>query len=57
MLVKHAGSLTEPIRSVPIPNGDAQELMSAASPPEEPPGDLLVSYGFLVMPTTVFSVS
>jgi len=48
--VKQAGERTEPPRSLPIPIGEHLALIAADSPPEDPPGYLVVSHGFYVLP-------
>lgn len=43
--------------SVPRPNVDAQDAISAASPPLDPPTVRRTSYGLLVIPIRLFLVS
>src|SRR5689334_16679412 len=54
---KCAGTRIDPERSLPIPAGERQAAMAAASPPLEPPGVLFGSYGLFVRPKTGLSVS
>ena len=52
MPVKWAGILRLPPISVPRPRIDPPPAISAASPPEDPPGVLLWSWGLRVLPYT-----
>ncbi len=45
-----AGNLTDPAVSVPIAAEQRSAATAAELPPLEPPGSLLWSYGFLVVP-------
>jgi hypothetical protein len=57
MPVYKAGIRTDPPKSVPSPIGEAHDEITLLSPPDEPPGDLRKSYGFLVMPFITLYVS
>ena len=48
--VSAAGWRIEPPVSVPVQNGASRAAIAAADPPEEPPGTLVVSQGFLTGP-------
>ena len=54
---KCAGRRTLPAASLPSPNGDPQAAISAASPPLDPPGVRVKSYGLLVRPKIRLSLS
>ena len=49
---KAAGVLKLPPTSVPSPRIDPPEAIKAASPLDDPPGDLVLSYGFVVIQYT-----
>jgi len=53
----HAGVLTDPPKSVPSPKGDALDPSNAPSPPEDPPGYLVLSHGLRHLPYNLFIVS
>ena len=53
---KAAGVLRLPPTSVPSPRIDPPEASNAASPLEEPPGDLDLSKGLVVVPYTGFEL-
>jgi hypothetical protein len=50
-----AGTLMLPPISVPIDNGAHLDAISPASPPDEPPVDLVLSNGFYAHPQILFS--
>ena len=52
-----AGTLIEPPESLPIPIGESNAAIAAASPPLDPPGVRVRSHGLLVLPNTLLSVS
>ena len=54
---KCAGSLIPPAESVPNPRKDDPEATMTADPPDAPPGVLVLSRGFKVLPKTGFAQS
>lgn len=56
MFVKDAGVRNDPPMSEPSPAGWIPAAMTAATPPEEPEADLVMSLGFTVVPKTVLKV-
>ena len=52
-----AGTLIDPPESLPIPIGESNAAIAAASPPLDPPGVRVMSCGLFVLPNTRLSVS
>lgn len=52
-----AGDLTDPPKSEPIPIGEHRDEIATDSPPEEPPGYLVLSHGFRALPYILFADS
>jgi hypothetical protein len=50
MLLKFAGFLRDPPRSLPSANGNRPAASAAPAPPDDPPALFVRSYGFRVMP-------